>query len=197
MTKKEPREIRIKKITNAAMEIFLKKGYENTTMEEIAANAGMSKGGLYHYFKSKDVILLFVNQKINQQIEDIMYEAMKMPSVKKGILFYMENYLKYWLEHPKETSFLFLSVTKILENNELLEYYQQYTVDYIAFLESVFNMGIQQSEFEPHNVRTSAISLMAALDGVLGYMLFDDDLVMEDVLQSFEEKFIKSIQKTD
>jgi AcrR family transcriptional regulator len=157
----------------------------------------MSKGGLYHYFKSKDIILLFVNQKINRYIEEIMYETLEMTSVKKGILFYMENYLKYWLEHPKETSFLFLSVTKILENKELLQYYKKYTVDYISFLESVFNMGIRQGEFEPHNARNSAISLMAALDGVLGYMLFDEYLILEDVLQSFEEKFIKSIEKSD
>jgi AcrR family transcriptional regulator len=197
MTKKELREIRIEEITNAAMDIFLKKGYENTSMEKIAANAGMSKGGLYHYFKSKDIILLFVNQKINRYIEEIMYETLEMTSVKKGILFYMENYLKYWLEHPKETSFLFLSVTKILENKELLQYYKKYTVDYISFLESVFNMGIRQGEFEPHNARNSAISLMAALDGVLGYMLFDEYLILEDVLQSFEEKFIKSIEKSD
>ena len=35
---------------------------------------------------------------------------------------------------------------------------------------------------------------MAALDGVLGYMFFDEDLVLEEVMQYFEEKFIKSIE---
>lgn len=197
MTKKEPKERRIKEITNAAMEVFLEKGYENATMEHIAKKAGMSKGGLYHYFKSKDIILLFVNQKISQHIEEIMYKALEMPSVKQGILFYIENYLKYWLEHPKETSFLFLSVTKILDKNELLEYYKQYTSDYITFFEGAFTRGIQLGEFEPHNVRVSAVTLMAALDGVLGYMLFDEDLVLEEVVEHFNEKFIKSIEKKD
>jgi hypothetical protein len=57
-------------------------------------------------------------------------------------------------------------------------------------------MGIQMGEFETHNVKTSAVTLMVALDGVVGGMLFDEDLVLEEVMQHFEEKFIKSIEKT-
>ena len=197
MTKKESRETRIKLITEAAMEIFIEKGYENATMEEIAKRAGMSKGGLYHYFKSKDIILLFVNQRISENIEKIMYKALEMPQVKQGLLFYIESYLKYWLDHPKETSFLFLSITKILDNKELLEYYQQYTADYINFLEGAFKMGIQLGEFEQHNVTVSAITLMSALDGVLGYILFDEELALEDVIKHFKEKFIESIEKPE
>lgn len=82
------------------------------------------------------------------------------------------------------------------ENPDLLKYYQQYTVEYIKFFEGAFTMGIQMGEFETHNVKTSAVTLMAALDGVVGGMLFDEDLVLEEVMQHFEEKFIKSIEKT-
>jgi hypothetical protein len=98
------------------------------------------------------------------------------------------------LENPKETAFLFLSIAKMLENPELLKYYQQYTTDYMAFFEGVFTMGIQRGEFKEHNVRTSAITLMAALDGVLSYMIFDEGLILEEVVQQFEEKFITPIE---
>lgn len=189
------KEERMDDITNAAMEVFLQKGYQNTTMESVAKKAGLSKGGLYHYFKSKDMILFFVNAKINANMENILKKAQEMPSVKAGILFYMENYLNYWLEHPKETSFLFLSLTKVLENHELLEYYKQYTSDYIEILREAFEMGVQLGEFVPHNTKTSAITLMAAIDGILGYMIFDDDLNLEDVLKQFEEKFITPVEK--
>jgi len=36
---------------------------------------------------------------------------------------------------------------------------------------------------------------MAALDGILSYMIFDNTLNLEEVLQDFEEKFIKPIEK--
>lgn len=194
--KKGSKENRINDITNAALEVFLEKGYENTTMESIAKNAGMSKGGLYYYFKSKDMVLMFVNQKINENIDNIMYKAFEMPSIKEGILYYIENYLKYWLEHPKETIFLFLSITKVLDNHELLEYYQQFMGNYTKYFEEAFEMGIQLGEFVPHNVKTSAITLVGALDGIISYMILDKDLKLEDVVKHFEEKFIKPIEKS-
>ncbi len=194
MTTKESREKRIEDITNAAMEVFLEKGYENATMEKIAEKAGMSKGGLYHYFKSKDTILIFVNEKISTNIEKIMYKALEIPSVKEGILFYIENYLKYWLEHPKETSFLFLSITKMMDNHELLDYYKQFTGDYMNYFQQAFEMGVQSGEFLQHNVKTSAITLVAALDGIISYMVLDNELKFDEVIKHFENKFIAPIE---
>lgn len=194
MVPRKPREERINEITQAAIEVFLEKGYENTTMDAIAKKAGVSKGGLYHYFSSKEMVLIFANEKISEKVQEIMASASECTSVKEGILYYIENYIRYWLENPKETAFLFLSIAKMLENPELLKYYQQYTTDYMAFFEGVFTMGIQRGEFKEHNVRTSAITLMAALDGVLSYMIFDEGLILEEVIQQFEEKFITPIE---
>jgi len=194
MSPKESRQKRIEDITNAAMEIFLEKGYENATMDNIAKKAGMSKGGLYHYFKSKDTVLIFVNQKISENIEKIMYNALKMPSVKEGIMFYIENYLKYWLEHPKETSFLFLSITKMMDNHELLDYYQQFTGDYMNYFQQAFEMGVNSGEFIQHNVKTSAITLVAALDGIISYMILNNELKFDEVIKHFEDKFIAPIE---
>lgn len=177
------------------MEIFLEKGYENTTMESIAKNAGLSKGGVYHYFKSKDMVLMFMNQKINENVEKIMSKAFEMPSVKEGILYYIENYLKYWTENPKETIFLFLSITKIMDNYELLGYYKQFMGDYIKYFEEAFEMGVQLGEFVPHNAKASAITLVGALDGIISYMILDKELKLEDVVKHFEEKFITPIEK--
>ena len=42
-----------KRIINAAFELFSEKSYHDVSMEEIARNAGISKGGLFHYFPSK------------------------------------------------------------------------------------------------------------------------------------------------
>jgi AcrR family transcriptional regulator len=194
MAERKSKEERINEITQAAIDVFIEKGYENTTMEAIAQKAGVSKGGLYHHFHSKDMILIMANEKISDKVEELMGAALECSSVREGILNYIENYIRYWLENPKETAFLFLSIAKILEKPELLKYYQQYTADYITFFEGAFTMGIQMGEFKPHNVKTSAITLMAALDGVLGYMLFDDTLILEEVIEYFDEKFIKSVE---
>ena len=194
MAPTKPPPQRTNEITQAAMEVFLEKGYENTTMDAIAYRAGISKGGLYHYFPSKDRVMVVANGKISEKVTEIMESSQKCPSVREGISHYIENYIRYWLENPQETAFLFLSIAKIMEKPELLKYYQQYTRDYIVFLEGAFTLGIQQGEFKEHDVRTSAITLMAALDGILSYMAFDEGLKLEEVLQIFEEKFIRPLE---
>jgi len=47
-----------RKIYEAAMELFREKGFEQTTMRDIAAKAGVALGGAYYYFSSKDAIVL-------------------------------------------------------------------------------------------------------------------------------------------
>jgi AcrR family transcriptional regulator len=47
-----------RKIYEAAMELFREKGFEETTMRDVAAKAGVALGGAYYYFSSKDAIVL-------------------------------------------------------------------------------------------------------------------------------------------
>jgi AcrR family transcriptional regulator len=51
---------RRKEIFNAAVNLFLDKGFQETSMREIGQAAGMGKSTLYDYFKTKDEILVFV-----------------------------------------------------------------------------------------------------------------------------------------
>lgn len=44
-------------ITDAAVELFLEQTYAATTMDDICARAGCSKGGLYHHFRTKEAVL--------------------------------------------------------------------------------------------------------------------------------------------
>ncbi len=47
-----PAEERKWQIRYSAKDVFLRKGFHNTTMEDVIANSGMSKGGVYRYYKN-------------------------------------------------------------------------------------------------------------------------------------------------
>jgi len=47
-----------RRIYEAALEMFREKGFEETTMRDIAAKAGVALGGTYYYYSSKDAIVL-------------------------------------------------------------------------------------------------------------------------------------------
>ncbi len=57
-------------ILDAARTIFFNKGFENSTMEDIAHKAGYSKGSLYSYFDSKnEICFTIVNDYFSRIVE--------------------------------------------------------------------------------------------------------------------------------
>ena len=46
------------RIFDTAVKLFMEKGYEETTMRDIAAEAGCSLGLAYRYFESKEVVVI-------------------------------------------------------------------------------------------------------------------------------------------
>ena len=61
---KNPEET-VNKILNVSYRLFMEKGYEYTSIQEIIDQlGGLSKGAIYHHFKSKEDILVAVTDRI-------------------------------------------------------------------------------------------------------------------------------------
>ena len=65
-----------RKIYDAAMELFREKGFEQTTMRDIAAKAGVALGGAYYYYSSKDAIVLAFYAEMQQASNQPVLEAL-------------------------------------------------------------------------------------------------------------------------
>jgi AcrR family transcriptional regulator len=71
----EYKELAKKRIIEAAYNIFYKKGYHKSRMDDIANEVGVSKASLYSYFKSKDDILQAAsNQALTGYFNHYFYE---------------------------------------------------------------------------------------------------------------------------
>ena len=58
----------LRRITDAGIRLFGARGYEATTLEAIAAEAGISRRTFFHYFKSKDEILLSMQRGLGERL---------------------------------------------------------------------------------------------------------------------------------
>jgi len=65
-----------RKIYEAAMELFREKGFEPTTMRDIAAKAGVALGGAYYYFSSKDAIVLAFYSEMQEKSNGPVLEVL-------------------------------------------------------------------------------------------------------------------------
>ena len=65
MAKKNTRNTK-GRIIEAAWRLFYRQGYDDTTVEEIIAESGTSRGSFYHYFEGKDALLSTVSYLFDQ-----------------------------------------------------------------------------------------------------------------------------------
>jgi AcrR family transcriptional regulator len=101
-------------VGRAGARLFGETGYLNVTMEGIAAEGGMSKGGIYHYFESKAEILFFI---VNKTIDDLLMglpeELYSIDSGRDRVGSLMRRQLSYYYGHLDEVKTL-LSDRKLL-----------------------------------------------------------------------------------
>ncbi|MCV7228065.1 TetR/AcrR family transcriptional regulator [Mycolicibacterium komossense] len=57
-------------LLDAASELIIEHGVTGTCIDDVAAHAGVSKGAVYHHFKSKDDLLCALEQRFSTSIRD-------------------------------------------------------------------------------------------------------------------------------
>lgn len=75
--KKEPQSTHRKNISVAAERLFVQKGIENTSMNDIAKEAGYSKATLYVYFKNKEELVGVLVLESMQKLYDYISQALE------------------------------------------------------------------------------------------------------------------------
>jgi AcrR family transcriptional regulator len=196
MTKKQPREKRAADIVGAAVEVFLQNGYEGASMEAIAQRAGLTKGGLYHHFAGKDEVLLYANERLSEPIMELMARAARGRSAAAALRTFVRDYVRYWVERPRELQFFFLTMTKAFTSPQAREWYARSYAGMLAFYEGLLAAAVEQGSLTPHDTRARALTLAAAMDGLVGLLALDESLTPAIVERSLVSVFLAPKEKT-
>ncbi|GAB6135865.1 TetR/AcrR family transcriptional regulator [Thermococcus prieurii] len=127
MATKSPGKTR-EKLVSSAMELFAKKGFDKTTVDEIVAKAGVAKGTFYLYFKSKDDLI----KELAFEVMPIMampslndpYITVSFPTLESYLLQLGKEFLEFYSEsYRAEIFFHMLSVRERMKSID--EIYRQ------------------------------------------------------------------------
>jgi len=90
------------RILEAALTLFRRQGFENTTMRDIAKEAGVALGGAYYYFDSKDALVMGFYQRAQEDLATLLESAL---TGKKGVdarlHAVIDSKFKYFAENRK------------------------------------------------------------------------------------------------
>ena len=95
------------KIGNAAAKVFNKKGFLETNIDDIAAAAKLSKGGIYHYFSSKDEILFFIlDSYMDIVLKDLEKELQSFQDSTSKIKFIIDRHIGLYANYMAQAKTL-------------------------------------------------------------------------------------------
>lgn len=167
----EKYEFRRQEIMDKAFEVFSAKGYSNASMDDIVKHSGISKGGIYTYFKSKEEIFLAIAEQRFQLRSDVINQMADIESASEKITIYIRWFLEslqnqrvcmgirftmeFWSILSKDVSKAYIAK----------ERYSKFEID----LERLLLEGIHRGEFRKDLDTKSAVYLiLTSLDGI-GY----------------------------
>ena len=143
------KEDRPQEITAAALEAFAEKGYSATRVTDVAKRAGVSKGLLYLYFKTKEelfkaVIKSFVSPRIDALKSEIESTELTAEEYLRG------PFLAFARQVPKSPARVLvrLMIAEGAKHPDLTDWYHRNVVSHgLAALRSLIERGVRNGEF--------------------------------------------------
>ena len=132
-----------KRILEAAVKVFAKQGFYQSTISQIAKEAGVADGTIYLYFKNKDDILVqFFNYKTKQVFERFKKEVEKGKNSKDKLLNLIRHHLKVF-QRNKDMAVLYQSETH--QSNRLAEdQIKEMSKMYLDVISEIVEQGQQE-----------------------------------------------------
>jgi TetR/AcrR family transcriptional repressor of uid operon len=81
----EPVTDRPEQILKAAMICFAKRGFHQTSMHDISAEAGISVGLIYRYFENKDAVISAMADRHKNELHEVLERARQAPSLLEAV----------------------------------------------------------------------------------------------------------------
>ncbi len=192
-TTEEEKQRRRDMILEAAEKRFRRFGYSKTTMEEIAGDAGISKGTIYIYFKNKEEIFTDLLAKETLELERLIYRRIKdEPSAVKQLEMIFTGSLEYFEQHPFLHSTLRRDVEMVSPG--ILKHIFSIEDRYISVIEDYVRRGMKNGEVEKYDPHLIAYILYKIFEAFsYGSSLNEDDYSREEIETLIPELIRKAL----
>lgn len=155
-----------KRVVEAARILFAQKGYKATSIEDIVAATGSSKGNLYYHFKSKEGLFLYLIDEWDREWEEKWQEKEPLYKTTTEKLYgFAELLVHDDLNHPltKAADEFFNSEDKTTEVEDRVS---ELVDRHLQWNQRLIQQGIDNGEFRQGSAREHAVILESLLIGL-------------------------------
>lgn len=194
----EYKEKRKKKILSSALACFAEKGFASATIDDIVAHAGMSKGSIYNYYKSKaEIYVELLHQATANNLNQIIAQFSKAETAIDKMALLFDEYLGTDPQDPKRLSYIVVFYEFIFHctrDEELLRMITDRRNDLIKLVRDVLYQGQQSGEIKQEiDPDLYAHKFWSYIDGVSVQTVFAD-FPYHLVLTNMKEAYLKELR---
>ncbi len=154
---------RKEQILQAATQVFVSKGLDAARMEEIAQEAGLSVGGVYWYFKSKEAIVhALLQEMFDADLRGLREALAAHGSVHARLAAYARDALAATAKQSPLSNELYSLATR---NDAARTHLLTYLGEFQRLLAALIQQGIERGELRPGDPMQSALTLIAVYEG--------------------------------
>jgi AcrR family transcriptional regulator len=159
------KEARPGELVEAALDLFVEKGFAATRAEEVAARAGVSKGTLFLYFQSKEELFkAVVLENVAGRLRDGFVEMEKFTGPTAELVPHLM--MRWWQTYgaTKASGITKLMMSEASNFPELAAFYQtEVIIPGRELIRQTILRGIRRGEFREVNVDYAVFSILAPL----------------------------------
>ncbi len=196
------KEQRKREIALAALELFARNGFERTAVDDIARAAGISKGGVYLYFESKEdlffsAVSAWAALKLTETDEAIAGAAAPPDRLRAVVHSMVDAFIPdpQFMQVAVDMLRLFLMNPEFYQKHELTR--ELFQSSRKRIVDALLD-GVSQGVFRPgiaNEAEKIAINLVAYLDGIgLHYYMSKDYFDLKEQVDSYLDGLLQSIE---
>ena len=188
-------EERRRQIMEAALACFARKGYHKTTMDDIVAESGLSKGTLYWYFKNKDDLFLsLVKSYFLDMAQDVTTILAQHATASDKLRAIAQETVRLFRETEAFFNVFFEFWMQSVLNEELNRLFSSFLIEYREVLAGIITEGVEAGEFRAVDANQLALTAMAVYDGLAFYaMLMPDEVDLERASEVFVQTLLRGL----
>src|SRR5215207_7262975 len=175
-------------LLDTALELFAERGVENVSMKDLAAEAQVAQGLIYHYFRSKDELLVAVFQRHNPlpEIEAIAKALADLPA-REGLLLFAQRLAQIF--HEKRRVMRLVAREMLSPRSNLLAEVVSFRQAAVALLTEYLQGRIDAGELKPHQ---PLVPMHMLVSSFLILLLLDQPL--EPYIAQFVDTILNGIE---
>ncbi len=130
-------------ILQAALELFVERGFHGTAVPLVAKRAGVSTGSIYNYFDSKELLVNALFRELKQDVAEQVYARLPVDAAPREQFRVVWQYMReYAAERPKALAFLELHHHGSYLDDESRAVEQQLDAFATSFVERAQQQGV-------------------------------------------------------